>query len=106
MEPDPRITCVVVGDKFSTEGVVIVEVSGALERRLKEEERQAEEGKNRERANIAVDFIALLIFLFSRLSSNLIPQFAIAVLHSNLWPGNDSLLVATKRLDSIGRSVR
>ena len=47
VEPDPRITRVVVGDKFSTEGVEIVEVSGALERRLKEEERQAEEGKNR-----------------------------------------------------------
>ena len=47
MEPDPRITRVVVGDKFSTEGVEIVEVSGALERRLKEEERQAEKEKNR-----------------------------------------------------------
>ena len=44
VKPDPRITHVVVGNKFSTEGVEIMEATGALGRRLKEEERQVEEG--------------------------------------------------------------
>ena len=43
VKPDPRTTHVVVGDKFSTEGVEILKVTGALGRRSKEEERQVEE---------------------------------------------------------------
>jgi len=43
VKPDPRTTHVVVGDKFSTEGVEIRKVSGSFGRRLKEEERQLEE---------------------------------------------------------------
>ena len=40
VEPDPNITKVVVGDKFSKEGVEVVEVPGSFERRTQEEERQ------------------------------------------------------------------
>ena len=45
VEPDPEITKVVVGDKFSEEGVEVVEDPGARERRRQELERiRAEEG--------------------------------------------------------------
>ena len=40
VEPDPTITRTVVGDKFSSEGVAVLEDSGAVQRHLEEVERK------------------------------------------------------------------
>ena len=40
VEPDPTITRIVVGDKFSSEGVEVVEEAGSLERWAQEVENQ------------------------------------------------------------------
>ena len=40
VEPDPTITRTVVGDKFGSEGVEVVEEPGAVERRMEEVEQQ------------------------------------------------------------------